>query len=541
MFVSAALLALAVPAYGQITADSAERAPDHFPIYAIDVVGVTKLAAGDIEKIIYKFTGEDRTGADVEEARKAIQTAYTAKGYEAVVVEIPTQPTELFQQGIVQIKVSEAPVGRVQVVDARFHSQKGLRQQIPSLREGQPLDMQQLQTDLNSANRYPDRIVEPSFKAGQEPGTVDVDLKVKDEFPVHASFDLNNDNSPSTTSLRLSGSARYTNLWGEGHTVSASFVLAPRNKRESSVISGSYSAPIIGSPWTLLLYGYKSNSNIAALGGTNVLGNGYQVGARAIYRLPAASVSHSISFGPDFKDFKQDVFVGGIKAGAAPIRYVPLVLEYNMAGGDGDRESFDANIGATLGLRTIKKVRLDCNNTSFGQVCNPVDQFQDKAIDSIENFVHLNAGFTYQLATKSEIVAKFSWQAQLSDVHLVANEQFGIGGLSSVRGYFQSEAVADSGFTSSFELQSPSMASFFGDYVDELRVYGFVDNGYTVLVGRKPLGQQDEFRLLSAGGGARIRLFDRVSGEVLFGVPLIAGPVSKKGDPRITFQIKSEF
>jgi hemolysin activation/secretion protein len=530
-----------MPACGQSAPVPAERAPDRFPIYAIDVLGVTKLGAGEVEKMVYRYTGPDRSGTDVEEARKAIQDAYAAKGYEAVVVEIPTQPTELFQQGIVQIKVSEAPVGRVRVVDARYHSEKGILEQIPSLQEGAPLDMKRLQSDLNNANRYPDRIVEPSFKAGLEPGTVDVDLKVKDSFPVHASFDLNNDNSPSTTPLRLSGSARYSDLWHAGHTASVSFVLAPRNRQESSVISASYTAPLIGSPWTLLLYGYKSNSNIAALGGTNVLGNGYQIGGRAIYRLPGAGLSHSISFGPDFKDFKQDVFVGGLKAGAAPIRYIPLVVDYNMAGGDGDRESFDASIGATFGLRTIRKVRLDCASTSFGQFCNPVDQFQDKAIDSIENFVHLNASFTYQLATKSDIVAKFSWQGQLSDVHLVANEQFGIGGLSSVRGYFQSEAVADSGLASSFELQSPSFASLFGSYVDELRLFGFVDNGYTVLVGRKPLGQQNEFRLLSAGGGARIRLFDRVSGEVIVGVPLVAGPVSQRGDPRVTFQIKSEF
>ncbi len=130
---------------------------------------------------------------------------------------------------------------------------------------------------------------------------------------------------------------------------------------------------------------------------------------------------------------------------------------------------------------------------------------------------------------------------QLADTHLVSNEQFGLGGTSSVRGYFQSEAVADNGVGGSFEIQSPSLATVFGTFVDELRFFGFVDAGYTYLLGRLPTGQASDFTLVGAGGGLRIRLLGHLSGNVIAGVPLVAGPVSKKGDPRVTFQIKSEF
>jgi hemolysin activation/secretion protein len=521
-------------------AAQATRAPDTFTIAAIDVVGVTKLPAQDIEKIIYTYTGPNKSGADVEAARKAIQDAYAARGYEAVVVEIPTQSTALFAQGVVEIKVSEAPVGRIEVVDAKHHSASGVRADVPSLKEGQPLDLKALQTDLAAANRFPDRTITPSFKAGAEPGTVDVALKVEDSLPLHASVELNNDNSPSTTDLRASGTIRYTNLWGAGHSISATYAVSPKNQHESKVYSGSYTAPLIGTPWTLLLYGYKSNSNIAALGGTNVLGNGYQIGGRAILRLPSQKTSQSISFGADFKDFKQNVFVGGVKAGSAPIRYLPLVAEYSIGGG-GEHSSFDFTIGATAGLRTIKKVKLDCITTTSGTFCDPVDQFSDKAVDSIENFVHLNLSGDYRYATKHDFIAKLGMSAQLSDVHLAANEQFGIGGMSNVRGYFQSEAVGDSGVTGSLEIQSPSFATLFGSYVDELRVYGFVDGGYTWVLGRIPQEQDSKFTLVSVGGGARVKLFGHLSGEVLAGVPLTTGPVSKKGDPRVTFQVKSEF
>lgn len=515
-----------------------QRSPDRFFIAALDVVGATVLSPAEIERLVYQFTGPDKSGQDVDAARKAIQDAYAAKGFEAVIVDVPTQETALFQQGIVQIRVNESPVGKVQVVDARHHGERRIRADLPSLREGRPLDLKALQTDLSAANRFPDRVVSPAFKPGADPGSIDVELKVQDSLPLHASAELNNDNSPSTTDLRASGSVRYSNLFGAGHTLSLSGVIAPRAPRETTVISGSYLAPFIGSPWSVLLYGYKSNSNVAALGGTNVLGDGYQIGLRGIYRLPAKASSQSISFGVDYKDFNQRIFVDGVNAGTTPITYLPLVVEYNFAKA-GDYTQFDATLGMTAGLRAIKKVRQIC--TAGQVICTPVDQFQDKAVDSVENFFRLNLGLNYQYSTKSDVILKAGLNGQLADTHLVSNEQFGLGGSSSVRGYYQSEAVADNGVGGSFEIQSPSLATVFGRFVDELRFFGFVDAGYTYLLGRVPAEQARDFTLVGAGGGLRIQLLGHLSGNVIAGVPLVDGPVSKKGDPRVTFQVKSEF
>lgn len=526
----------------ETAAGQPSRAPDSFFITAFDVTGVTRLSSGDIEKAVYGFTGPNRGGKDVDNARKAVQAAYAARGYEAVVVEIPPQDTALFKQGVVQLRVNEAPVGEVRVVDAHHHSAKGVLRNVPSVKLGEPVDLKALQSDLAEANRYPDRMVAPGFKPGKDPGTIDVELKVQDKLPLHASLDLNNDSSPSTTDLRLNATVRYTNLWGLGHSVSATYMVAPKAPKESTVFSGSYLAPFIGTPWSVLLYGYRSNSNVAALGGTNVLGNGYQVGLRGIYKLPTKSTNQSISLGFDFKDFKQRINVGEVSAGSTPITYVPMVAEYTIAGA-GEHSQFDITLGATAGLRLIK--RIVGYDTTSGR-CTPskpcaIDQFSDKAVDSTENFVHVNLNGSAQFATKSDIVFKAGFSGQLANSHLVANEQFGLGGLSSVRGYHQSEAVADDGINGTFELQSPSLAPYLFHFVDELRFYGFVDGGYTWLLGTIAKGQVDHYSLLGAGGGFRIKLFQHVLGEALVGVPMLSGPVSHAGDPRFTFQVKSEF
>ena len=499
--------------------------------------GVTRFDADAIAAIVYPFAGPDKSSDDVEAARKALQDAYAAKGYEAVVVETPIQPNDTFSRGIVQIAVSEAPLGQVVISGGKHHSAERVRADVPSLVPGQPINLAALQRDISAANRFPDRTITPSFKPGSNPNSVDVELKVKDERPYHATLEVNNDNSPSTTGTRVSASGRFTNLWGAGHTLSATYIVAPERKQDSEVISASYSVPFIGTPWTFLLYGYKSNSNIAALGGTNVLGNGYQIGVRAVYKLPADKTYQSISIGPDFKDFQQDITVGGEDAGSAPIRYIPIVAEYSLSGAT-DTSSYDFTLGMTAGLRTIK--RTTCIVVVTGLPCQLVDQFRNREINSNENFIHVNFSGNYSKAFWGDFVAAYRLNAQYADSHLITNEQYSLGGLTNIRGYYQSEAVGDDGISQSFELRTPSIATKIGSFVDELRGYVFTDMGFTHVKSALP-GQDNDFGLIGVGGGARLRMFDALSGEVSVGVPLLAGPVSPVGDPRIIFVVRGEF
>lgn len=515
-------------------------APAKFMIAAFDISGVKILDPAAIERAVYPFVGPDRGSEDVESARKAVQDAYTAKGYESVQVDIPPQPVELFNQGVVQLRVTEAPVGEVRVAGTKYHSPERVMQQMASLEPGRPLNLKTLQTDLANANRFPDRTITPSFKAGQTPGTVDVELKVKDELPVHGNIEISNDHSPSTRPLRVTASLRYTNLWQLGHTISASYIVAPQARKQTEVFSGAYNAPILGTPWTLVAFGYKSNSNIAALGGSNVLGNGYQIGFRAMYRLPAEKTYQSLSFGVDYKNFKQDIFVAGQAASRAPIEYMPLSLGYSLSAGN-DKETLDVNLAATLGLRVFKK--FGCFTTDPNAdpaTCIRYDQFKNKDLDATENFAHLNLDLSYSRILPKDFIVAGRLSAQLADSHLVTNEQFAGGGQTSVRGYYQSEAVGDNGISVSAELRSPSLAPYLPGFVDELRIFPFIDYAYVKI--KRPLpDQQSMFELLGVGGGIRMRFVNHISGEFSVGVPLINGSSTRRGDLRSMFSAKGEF
>lgn len=510
--------------------------PQSFAVMAFDVTGVTKLSAAEIERAIYPFTGPDKGPADVEAARKAVQDAYVKAGYEATVVEVPPQPQEEFAQGLVRIAVSEAPIADVRITGSEHHSAVVLRRQLPSIRPGEPLNFKSLQSDLEAANRFPDRQVIPSFDAGSKPGTIAVDLKVEDRFPLHTTVELNNDHSPNTTSLRASASVRYTDMWELGHTLSLGFAVAPERRSDSEAFFGSYTLPVMGSPWTFVLSGYKSNSDIAALGGTNVLGDGYQVGLQAIYRLPSDRDYHALRLGVDYKDFKQDIGLRGQTISNAPIKYVPLTLGYSYSMSR-DKESVDIGLTSTLGLRVIKRI------TCFDPTLDPCplgDQFTNREVDSVENFAHLNLDATYTAVLPHDIVGELRLSAQYADSHLVSNEQFAIGGLTTVRGFYQSEVVGDRGAFASAEIRAPSLATQLGTFVDELRFFAFGDLGTVSVLDPLP-DTRSGYRIASIGGGVRVKALRTFSGELVVGVPLRSTSDTEGGEPRFTFLVKGEF
>lgn len=515
----------------------AERAPDTFMIAAFDISGVTALPQAEIERLVYPFEGPGRTNEDVEKARKALQDAYSAHGYGAVLVEVPVQGRDTFAQGVVQIAVSEVPVGQVTVSDSRYHSLWIARAAVPSLAEGKPIDIKALQADITLANHFPDRTINPVFKPGRAPGTLDVDLKVDDHLPLHASVQIDNDASPSTDPLRLTASVRYTNLFQTGQSANATFITSPQDPNQVLVVSGAYNIPVLNSPWSVAISGYYSNSNVASAGGSSVLGKGYQVGVRGQYTLSTDRTQQTISFGPDFKHFDQNIAVNGTGASTAPLRYIPFELSYAINGAT-EHSSYTLSFGTTFGFRVVRSVI--CVTYSAG-VCTAYDTaFHNREANSNENFFRADLSLDYSYALSSDIIGAFRLTGQIADSHLVTNEQFSGGGQHSVRGYYSSEVVGDDGIAGSFELRSPSFASHFGHWLTEARLFGFVDSAYLRVLSPLP-GAVASYSLVSVGGGLNLRIYKHITGQVLGAVPLHSAARTGPGDPQIEFSVKADF
>lgn len=407
-----------------------------------------------------------------------------------------------------------------------------VRAELPAMVEGRMPDFTAFQQQLNNANQLADREIVPLIKPGTVPGTLDVELKVEDKLPLHASVELNNDYAVNTRPLRLTASVSATNLWQAGHSLQVSFLTAPQDTSQVKAGFGSYAIPFRNSPWTLQFTGAVSNNDVATLGNSRSLGDGYQFGSRLKLRLPSdAGRFQSLSFGFDYKDYKQNLFIPSTDAAIpdttirTPIRYLPITAAYTL-GFTSDDSTAIVVAGLTAGVR------------GFGLTDAAL---RDRRFDAIGNFVRANLDISYRHSFAGDFVLALRASGQLADSPLLTNEQLVAGGAATVRGYYQAEAVGDDGLTGLVEAISPSLAGVVGaGFINEWRFFAFTDVAW--LKTRRALAEQVSSQtLLGVGGGTRIQLLDHVSGDLTIGIPLTNGPTTKKGDARTNFSIRAEF
>lgn len=499
----------------------AKGSPAAFDVNEFIVRGNTMLKGIEIEKAVYPFEGPGKTLKDVNAARDALQKVYQDKGYQSVVVELPQQQVK---DGVIVLQVVEAKVGRLRVDGAKYDSPLDIRNAVPALAEGSVPDFTKAEAQLADLNKTPDRQVIPVLKPGALPQTLDVDLKVEDHNPAHGSLEVNNDNSPGTSTLRTVASASYSNLWQLGHVISASGIIAPQHPDDAEVYSFSYLAPLQGTHWSLLASVFHSNSDVASLGGTSVLGKGTSFGLTAIYALPSTDkYSQSVSVEIDHKHFDENVTLDG-QGSQAPISYVPITFSYN---GQLNRPKSQTTFSASL-VTDIPGLGSDAN------------YFDNKRGYATQDFLYGKFDINHTQKLPSDFQLNGHVSAQFSASPLVSSEEFAAGGINTVRGYYEAEDTADSGVIGSVELRSPSLAKYVGSAVNEWRFHAFVDAARLWILSPLP-EQTTTFNLMSVGVGTRIDLLKYASAGLDVGFPLKAGVYTRQYNPRFDFYVRASF
>jgi len=486
------------------------------------VQGAKRLSKLEVEQAVYPYLGPARTERDVEEARTALEKAYKDKGFQAASVQIPAQQA---RKGIVILRVSEGTVGRLRVTNSRYYSLSKIKQNAPSLAEGRVVDFNAVTRDIVALNQLPDRQVTPALRAGVEPGTVDIDLNVKDKLPLHGSLELNNRYSADTTELRVNGSLNYANLWQLGHAIGFNFQVSPLDVSEVKVFSGYYLARFPRVPWfSLLVSGTKQDSDVNTLGGIGVVGKGEILGARAILTLPMGKdFYHSITFGADYKHFDQNVTLTNATL-ITPVTYYPMSIAYGATWA-GKGNTTELNAGVTYHLRGL------------GSSESEFDFNRYKAGGSFFYF-RGDLAHTHDLPAGFQLFGKL--QGQAASQPLLNSEQFSGGGLATVRGYLESEVLGDDAIFATLELRSPSFLRDTKERKDEWRLYAFAEGGAATL--NEPLPEQDSrFNLASIGVGSRFRIFQHLNGSLDLGLPLVSQIQTSALDPRLTFRLWGDF
>ena len=506
----------------------AEAAPEaSFDVYEYRVEGTTLLPTIVVEQAVYPHLGESKTLSDVEKAREALEKAYHGAGYLTVLVSIPQQKVG---GGVVKLAVTEAPVNRLRVVESRYFSLGEIKAAAPELAEGNVPNFPQMQKELAALNRSADRKITPVLRPGKTPGTVEVDLKVKDQLPLHGSVELNDRYSQDTSRTRLSANLRWDNLWQKQHGLGITVQTAPENTDESRVFSASYTWPLASGNY-LAFYGVKSESDVAAVGTLNVVGNGVIFGARYIRPVPSRrdGFFHTATLGVDYKDFDQSVSLIGGGDFNTPITYLPFTLGWDGTW-LGQSES---------GQHRSTKVGVAFNFHLRGLVADE-QEFADKRFKGRANYAYLRGTASHDEAWSNGwgVNARIGWQ--IAAQPLISNEQFAIGGVDTVRGYLESAALGENGANLNLEARTPSFAKKLSDSVDELHLLAFVDVG-SVRV-REPLsGQDDRFTLAGAGVGLRLKGWRGVAAGLDWAVALKDRGYTERGDSRGHFRLGYEW
>ena len=487
-----------------LAADNQDRDAPKFDINAYKIEHNTLLSDADLDAAVYPFMGPQRTYKDVESARTALETLYHARGFVTVAIFIPEQTVA---SGVVRLQVLEQKIDKLVVTGNTRTSAAKITSQAPSLAPGAVPNMSDVSRDIYALNQLGDRRVTPNLEAGATPDTINATLKVEERVPLHANVELNNRAGPNTSRLRSIASANYSDMWGRGDTFSLSWQTAPQRTSDAKIFSGSYLAwlPDHKSQW--LAYGLHTDSNISAVGDINVVGRGDIAGLRLLVPLQSKeNLFQTLTVGLDRKAFKEAVTLAGSDTSNAPVTYWPFVVKYQTTKVQ-DNGHRAIGVSVTFGTKALG----DSN------------EFKAKRSNARPNFIHVNIDADNEADFQNGYQFISSIRGQYTSSELISNEQFSVGGIDTVRGYFESEALGDYGVAAQFELRSPSFGEHIASSVDDARVKVFFDLGRADVL--HPLaGQERSASLASAGVGVNFAIWKTFKGTCDFAMPLRVGP-----------------
>jgi hemolysin activation/secretion protein len=492
-----------------------------FDLWELRVLGNTVLPRIDVESVVYPFLGPKKHISDVEAARKALETAYHQKGYGTVFVDIPEQDVD---EGIVRLRVVEGRLDHVAVTGLRYFSGRQIRAQMPEAQRGVVPNLPELQKEIADLNsQTPDRSIVPVLKAGSEPGTVDLGLRVEDHLPFHGSVELNDQRTPDTSPLRVAAALSYDNLFGVRDTFALQYQTAPQAHGELSVIALNYAAPINSSGTRIAALFIDSDSNVATLGSIGVLGKGKIYGLRLAQPLMLTQGStQTATFGLDYKDFAQTVAIDPTTSVQTPISYLDWSAGYSAAWrGTTQQISFDTTLN--FGTRGL---------------VNSQDQFTAKRFDAPAGYAYLRAGLRYTTLLPAHFGFTARFTGQYSADPLISNEELAIGGVDTVRGYLEAEELGDRGIVGSAQLTSPVARFFRGNTT--LDGFAFYDAARVGIVDSLP-GEADNIDLRSWGVGLEIAAYDHLSALLTWADPLVDSSRTHAQHSRILFSIRSTW
>jgi len=475
-----------------------------FLVNRIDVQGATIPTNLEIDAIIVRYQGTMMSLADAQKIADLITDIYRKKGFITSRAYVPAQR---MTDNVLTIKTIEGRLGTIEIKGNKYFSTPLLKRELHVTKDGF-FDYSSLQKSLVYINQHPDRTASTILIPGQEPGTTDVVVNVKDRLPIHGGFIYDNYGSRYIDSNRYALTLEDNNLLGFDDRMYAKVQTSDSNYMRFGQLQ--YVVPVTET-LNIGAYGIYSHLKLTkefaalnATGDARVLGIFFDKGL-----IQEQGFEWRLNGGFDYKNISND------ELGELISRDKERVLK----------------LGTSLDItdhfgRTIIDPEIDVGLPNFLNGMDPKDSLASRA----------GSGGSFQKADISmyrlqplPFDTSLLWKntGQWSHGTLPAAEEFELGGPSSVRGYEPNEYAGDKGLYSSLEWSIPPY--FIPDSVqvpfaqmrlkDSLRLVTFYDQGFAHLnsVG---VGEEKNVTLRSYGYGFRLNVRDSLTVRLEIGYPI---------------------
>jgi hemolysin activation/secretion protein len=504
---AAALLVALVPTMDVLAAE-----PVRFVVDEIRVTGDNPLPAERVRALIAPFLGEHAGFLELQGAAKTLEEAMAAAGHAFHRVVIPPQKTNT---GSIEMQVVAYRIGELTIEGNEHFPDDNIGASLPVLRAAASPNTRALGRALELANRHPVKRVGITVKRSAQPGLMDATLKVTDAAPLEVFTNANNRGSEETGEARLSLGAMHSNLWNADHALTLSYTTSPDHWSDVRQYGVNYSVPLYGPGAELSAFWTRSDVDSGTVAQFfEVSGQGEFHGLRYVqHLLPYGSFRHRVRLSAEDRLFENDVDFRGSPVGV-DVRSRPLGVEYLF-----DLVWPEANLSGRIGVFA----------NAGGGSDNDATAYAASRAGASEDWQALRAALAYDIRFWEAWLVRTRFNAQWAREPLISGEQFGLGGVDSVRGLDEREVAADSAAQLNLELWAPPLGHGLGALV-------FMDSAYGTREDVQP-GERDHLSLISYGLAFRWLPARWLSLSLDYGYVANGEGDTRSGDSRVHFNL----
>ncbi len=482
--------------------------PDNIPgtitVERFEIIGSTVFSPEELAAVTAPFTNRAITFAELLQVQDAIAQFYIKQGYVTTGAFIPPQS---LKNGVVTIEVLEGEVERIEVTGTRRLNSNYVRSRLARATQT-PLQVNRLVEALQLLQLNPlIEKLETELAAGSQTGTSVLRVKVVEAPSFSTVLRVDNGRSPSVGTLRRQVAINEANLFGFGDSLALAY---SNTDGSNSLDEASYTIPINARNSTIR-FSYSRSSN-------HVIEEPFdQVDIESNAR------DYQITYRQPLIETPTQEFALGLSAIRRESDTSVLGEGYPLS--PGANEQGETRISAirffqewiNRGSREVLALR-----SQFSLGIGALDAtINEKPPDS--RFFAWRGQAQYLRLLAPDTILLLRSDLQLANETLVPIEQFGLGGIDSIRGYRQDALLSDNGLFASAEVRVPILR--IPEWNSILQVAPFIEVGTTWNSSGR--ANPDPNTLASAGLGLLWKTGDKFTARLDWGIPFIDLGLSK--------------